>query len=446
MKKIKIFGTFGEQINEEYDYVLSFFKNEEELDFGISSTIEEIRSNGGIITETGLDFIILGTMVYFGDKYVSKELHAQDGWTREIVLEVPVSDLSVWNLSKEKLLSLLCFLTGDIWTINFYKRVKSLEQIIGYQELQLFEQKIEIASLFSGGMDSLISTINYLSSGKKVLLISHAADPITKNAQTVILKELRKAYSVESINQINLWSSFSKVERLEREKTTRSRSFLFLSLAVLVSSSFSNIDFIEIPENGLISLNIPLDMLRVGAYTTRTTHPYYIKQWNELLEIQKLDLKVNNSYWNKTKGEMAGECKNKDLLKKIIPLSSSCSSSTKARYGSLSPNTHCGYCVPCLVRRAAMIKGFDLGVDKTVYRYDIQEILEKEKTIGIQLKSFQYAISRIMKNSYVARGMVYGTGELTGSQEYKDELIGVYIRGLDEVNSLISGGNRYGAS
>ena len=32
MKKIKIFGTFGEQMNEEYDYVLSFFKNEEELE------------------------------------------------------------------------------------------------------------------------------------------------------------------------------------------------------------------------------------------------------------------------------------------------------------------------------------------------------------------------------------------------------------------------------
>ena len=40
---------------------------------------------------------------------------------------------------------------------------------------------------------------------------------------------------------------------------------------------------LAVPENGLIALNVPLDPLRLGALSTRTTHPFYIARWNELL-------------------------------------------------------------------------------------------------------------------------------------------------------------------
>ena len=61
---------------------------------------------------------------------------------------------------------------------------------------------------------------------------------------------------------------------------------------------------------------------------------------------------------------MAGECKNKDVLYETMKLSFSCSSPGKARWKQLSQQ-HCGYCVPCLIRRAAMHKAF--GDDGTVY-------------------------------------------------------------------------------
>lgn len=59
----------------------------------------------------------------------------------------------------------------------------------------------------------------------------------------------------------------------------------------------------------------------------------------------------------------------------------------------LSPQ-HCGYCVPCLIRRAAMYKAF--GSDGTVYtETSIHEMQSKNSEgMGIQLRSFQYAIDK----------------------------------------------------
>jgi hypothetical protein len=48
---------------------------------------------------------------------------------------------------------------------------------------------------------------------------------------------------------------------------------------VLVPLSPENDDLagnfiLHVPENGLIVINVPLDPLRLGAFSTRTTHPF----------------------------------------------------------------------------------------------------------------------------------------------------------------------------
>jgi hypothetical protein len=92
------------------------------------------------------------------------------------------------------------------------------------------------------------------------------------------------------------------------------------------------------PENGLIALNVPLDTLRLGALSTRTTHPFYIARWNELLGVLGIAGGIENPYWNKTKGEMVAECRNPPLLKTIVPSTLSCASPTKGRWlGTRNP-------------------------------------------------------------------------------------------------------------
>ena len=201
-------------------------------------------------------------------------------------------------------------------------------------------------------------------------------------------------------------------------------------------TGMDNINELLVPENGLIALNVPLDETRVGSFSTRTTHPFYLSLWNELLVGLGLNLSVKNPYWNKTKGEMAGECKNKDVLYETMKLAFSCSSPGKARWKQLSQQ-HCGYCVPCLIRRAAMHKAF--GDDGTVYtETSIYEMQNKNaEGMGIQLRSFQYAIDKIKQDRNRALFYIHKPGPLPQDDEYLRELADTYIRGLLEVDAFI---------
>lgn len=437
MEKIKVLLQTESNKDSGYDYILSLLNKDNSLNFGVDSVIKIIIDSGGVVSDHGLDFMLIGIVVYFADKHISRDKNSQDSWTREIDLTIPVSEPKLWEVTKRDVILMLNFLTGDIWSIVFSKRKISVNDVIGLQNINMLGREVDTVSLFSGGMDSLISTINYLTAEKKLLLISHASDPTTKSSQNKVRSELSEYFGENFFNQITLWTDFSSVTPKEKEKTTRSRSFLFISLAVFTSQSFANVQKIEIPENGLIALNIPLDSLRIGAHTTRTTHPYYLNLWNDVLSKHNFDFRMNNSYWSKTKGEMALECANKELLAKILPLSSSCSSSTKARFSVSSPDTHCGHCVPCLVRRAAIFKGIYPKNDETEYVHNIPELLVDKKDRGLQLKSFLYAIDRVKCRPHIAKVLIHGTGNLKGDHDYLRQLESVYSRGMFEVDDFI---------
>jgi hypothetical protein len=80
-----------------------------------------------------------------------------------------------------------------------------------------------------------------------------------------------------------------------------------------------------------------------------------------LIDAAGLRVRVENPYQLKTKGEMLRECSNKVLLRTHASATTSCGRFKQFGY------THCGRCVPCLVRRAAFrASGM---TDKTKYVY-----------------------------------------------------------------------------
>src|ERR1035437_7426989 len=75
---------------------------------------------------------------------------------------------------------------------------------------------------------------------------------------------LENEYGENRIRRLQSRAGFPKkiVKRVDGENTERSRSFLFFSLAAFAASGFGEMEsLIYVPENGLISLNIPLDPL-----------------------------------------------------------------------------------------------------------------------------------------------------------------------------------------
>jgi hypothetical protein len=119
------------------------------------------------------------------------------------------------------------------------------------------------------------------------------------------------------------------VKDIGSENTTRDRSFLFFALGVFAGTAFPNPFTLKVPENGLIAVNLPLDALRLGALSTRATNPFYIARWNDALQALGLSGRIENRYWDLTKGEMVRACANTTLLRSLAPLSLSCGFLTK---------------------------------------------------------------------------------------------------------------------
>lgn len=422
------------------------------LAYGMGNVLDKLIFDNIYPSEFGYDLFLLADMVYLADTRIARAIHSQDSWTREITLVVPVSSPGIWNKQKALIERMLNFLTGDIWKIEFKIRLWVFEDYLvkrakkttdlkhvrsTYKDLRTDEY--DCATLFSGGMDSLISTINLLEDGKDVLLISHAGDGFTKKAQRDITCCLNDDYKYCPPTWMDLWlvSPNNLIPDGGEDSNLRSRSFLFFAYGVFAMSGTRNLHELLVPENGLIALNVPLDSTRVGSFSTRTTHPFYMDCWNKLLEGLGTNYSVRNPYWNKTKGEMAAECKNQNELQKTMQLSISCSSIAKSRYIKGGHINQCGYCVPCLIRRAAMHKAF--GHDVTPYTVESVREMEANSSDGegVQLRSFEYAINKIKRNPSLAKIYIHKTGPLKNDQEYLDELAGVYRRGLIEVDQFI---------
>lgn len=173
--------------------------------------------------------------------------------------------------------------------------------------------------------------------------------------------------AIRSHERLRVWMAFPNdlFKDVPAEMTTRGRSFLFFAAGIFACTGLDKTVTLRVPENGLIALNVPLDQLRLGALSTRTTHPFYIARWNELVGILGISTKIENPYWDQTKGEMVASCANRNLLRRVIGDSMSCSSPTKGRWTGHG-SEHCGFCLPCLIRRAAIKAGLG-NDDPTTY-------------------------------------------------------------------------------
>lgn len=401
--------------------------------YGLQKTIDELEKLRIYPSESGFDMIVLGLLVYMADMKISRISQAQDSWSREIILSVPVFN-DCWGVYKETFERMLRFLTGDIWSIVFTKRKLTLAHEDKFENRT---DKYRSASLFSGGMDSLIAAINYMEHGEPVLLVSHAGESRVRHWQTNLLSILDEKYSDIPHENAYYWTNLDGVEFPEAgtDLNQRSRSFLFIAIALFAMSGVKECKHLFMPENGLIALNVPLEYLRLGAHSTRTTHPFYLKLWNEVVS-DIFGFSITNPYWNKTKGEMAEDCMNKEVLRIAMGQSYSCSSVNSVSIQSGKSN-HCGHCLPCIIRRSAIYRAFGHSDPSEYMDSNVTLLVNNRESKGEQIRSFQYAIERLKKNPRAKNALIHKPGPLDMDDAYLTQLADVYYRGLMEVNQWI---------
>ncbi len=71
------------------------------------------------------DFLFIASAVYMSDKLIDRA-EAEDGWTRQFEVTIPVSSPTVWQQASCELNECVSFLTGDRWKFEFSQLSRQL--------------------------------------------------------------------------------------------------------------------------------------------------------------------------------------------------------------------------------------------------------------------------------------------------------------------------------
>jgi len=416
---------------------IRFVDGDRRLGFGLGQMVDQLIERGISPSEMATDLGILAAAITAADTRISRSADAQDGWTREIDIYLPVENRARWEAIASLLARTLKFLTGDHWRLFFRDRDQKYKTLL-QKPGPLVRPPFTSVCLFSGGLDSFIGAIDLFAAGRKPILVSHYGDNSTSSQQRCA-DQIAKVYGDMRARHVRANVRFDKNDFshvMGDEFTTRGRSFLFFALAALAASGLERNSVIYVPENGLISLNVPLDRLRVGAWSTRTTHPFYMARWQAILDALEIGARFENPYRFKTKGEMLAECKNQDIVRKHAVDTISCSSVTKARWLGAAPG-HCGFCVPCLIRRSAMTSAF--GKDPTTYTIaDLRaRPLNSRGAEGEHVRSFQMIARRLKRRPSLETILVHKSGPLSDYDAAEvANYAAVFRRGIEEVDTV----------
>lgn len=395
------------------------------------------------------DLFIIGLSIFALDKRVSRR-RFKNCWTRDINVSIPVLEYDKWKDTGLQWEKMLGFLTGDHWHIVFRKS----EVIYSYREhanrIHLNVQDCDCVCLFSGGLDSFCGAIRLLEEGGSPCLVGHNEYPKLAKRQNLFVRTFQDLYPEQSVKFISFTANsrapISEKEGILKgsENTSRGRSLLFLCAALSVAGILGENVPVYIPENGFIGLNIPLTGGRKGTCSTRTTHPYFLRQFNGILEQVGIKNTITNFFAYNTKREIVGQVKDTDAFKSCYADTISCSHPCLARYnkkGSKEYPVNCGYCYPCLIRKSSLL---DIDeIKKYSYQGEAYDFLieyeESEKSAD--LRAVLGSIYRCKHSSdKELKRYIRCVGELT--EEEVEKFLSLYKKSIEDLVQLFSADQR----
>lgn len=384
-----------------------------------TALIKDILASGVAPRARSWDFLSLALAVNAADN-VLERAPSPDGWTRQIELEVVLYEPEPYQALAQEIAQALRFLTGDFWRLTFVDggypppRPKSTVRF-----------DADCVCLLSGGLDSLVGALNLTEQGRRPLLVSQTAKG-DKETQSLFATGLGG-------NERHLqWNQNIRPKVDDIEGSTRGRSIGFFAFAAVAADHLASVrpDLpgrieVVVPENGLISLNVPLNPGRVGSLSTKTTHPVFMNRLQKLWDALGIPAVLHLPYAAMTKGEMMAECRVPDVLTQVATQATSCGRFVRNGY------KHCGRCVPCLVRRASFIRA---GIaDGTTYVYPMLRGAQLDNDPN-DIGAVAAAVLKVEQNGV----RVFTAGQLAFAEpSRRREFEEVVQRGLAELGVLM---------
>ena len=307
----------------------------------------------GPVASPNIDFVRIAVAVFAADRSTLRRGDGSNWNSRDISLIVPVHSPDRWRSINEDLASLLGFLTGDSWELEFLHSCGSKDPVAK------FAPGAERVVLLSGGADSAIGALRSrqtVGSGGHIL-VSHIGAKTLAPIQRYVATAATKL--IPGVPQEHLQFSFRRKTHqvngvaFPSESSSRSRSLLFLAFGLAVASR-GGVP-LWIPENGFASLNPPLGPERRGSLSTRTTHPAFLEGLASVLKAVDAQGTIVNPFVGQTKGEMFTEVVEQFgnvEASRFLTLTHSCGT-TGQRAFKIPVTTPCGVCFGCVVRKAS---------------------------------------------------------------------------------------------
>lgn len=383
----------------------------------------------GKVPDCVTSFLLLSAMVYTIDRSVHRERYSEDGWSRLFDVDFILPAAEIYMANKAQIEGLLSYLTGDYWTCSFTS--VPLVGIPQWNESHYLDD-VKQVNLFSGGLDSLIGAIDSMERVEDgtIFFASHNDGSMggPKVDQDRLLRHFRRDYARK-------FKTFGSPVRIEpdssQDSTCRSRSLMFIAIAMQVAA-YRNVDIV-IPENGSVSLNYPLSPSRRASCSTRTTHPVMLMKLRNLLASMGLQVRITNPYEFMTKGEMVSTCANQAYLLNVLSASNSCGKRARKQFFKDNRQaTHCGRCMPCMYRKAALV-GYQ---DRTVYGTTINRLFRER--VGDSSDDFYAMINFLKRNltdeDIVRELRIAGMGRMENLEGY----VQLVKRTREELKRLIN--------
>jgi len=370
-----------------------------------------------------IDFVSVALAVTAADTFALREDEA-DGWTRTLEIDLPVLEVERWQALAPLLAKTLNFLSGDFWSFTFRSGGMRPPTRLDVKARKTFvdPSQSDCVALFSGGLDSALGALELIDNKMRPLLVSHAPHG-DKSYQELIASRLPTSLQRYHFNSYPSWPYITEI-------TTRTRSFLFLVAAAMAADTMAQFRggriALNICENGLIALNPPLTPRRIGALSTRTAHPHYLAQMQQLFDLLEMPVDIVNPHRFETKGEMLARHADKPNM--AIFASSTVSCGNWKRKGK-----QCGRCWPCSIRRSAFLRA--KLKDHTDYlTQNLADALADEDERD-DLVSIHSALKRRYQRD--VRMWTLEAGPLADDANIRAAYFGVVERGMDELEAFL---------
>lgn len=319
-------------------------------EFGSTNSLEE-------------DLFNLASGIYAADLAIHRQ--EREHYIRNIDLNIEVVNLHAFERIKNLLESSLLTVSRDNWNIKFVQKKGNSTSDFDWKNNE------GAVLLFSGGIDSMCAAAQFVSEQRNLALVSHNShgNVVIDNCQRNVHAALEKHFK-QTIKHIHIkvygrkHGSFQFPE--ERENTQRTRSFLFLTLAALVTRRCGFNKVLYMAENGQFAIHLPLNQARVGPFSTHTADPQFVCDAQEIFRmlLGNPTFEIQNPFLYKTKAEVFAVLP--IALKKEVSHSASC-----WKISHVPGNQHCGFCIPCISRRIALEYN---GITVSEYQHDIFNI------------------------------------------------------------------------